>query len=287
MGKKYGIVSCGKIKENIKNVSIEGTEKIDFSCPASKRGIDMLLAKYNGLPFESELQIKTNNDLHVPVLPKPLAEAKIALVTDGGLVPAGNPDRLPPANSNVFFRYPISGKTKLDSSDYEISHQGYLHSHIQENPNRLVPVDALSFALDKHIIGSVSDWFYTTSGVMTPVNQCMHIGKSIAHSLVADHVDGVLLTSTCGTSTRCGALIAREIEHIGIPVVHITSLPQISLDNGVSRVLSGIDICHVLGNPKLSSIQEQHLRLNMVLEALRMLTQTPPDDDSLLNKTFT
>lgn len=279
MGKKYGIVSYEKLNQNINNISIEGMETIDYSRPASVRGIDMLLAKYKGQPFESEIRIHVKNELRVPVLSKSLNEAKIALVTDGGLVPAGNPDNLPSSNADCFFRYPATGS--LDSVKYEISHQGYLHQDVQENPNRLLPLDALQTALNRHIIGSISDWFYTTSGVMTSVEHSMQIGETIADALVKDNVDGVLLTSTCGTSTRCGALIARKIEYAGIPVTHITSLPQISLDNGVSRVLAGIHVCHVLGNPDLPKDQEDLMRLNLVLEALHMLAQTPPDDDSL------
>lgn len=59
---------------------------IDYSIPAAKRGIDMLLAKHAGRPFHTEVVMPNHEEIPVPVLTKPLSECKIGLVTDGGLV---------------------------------------------------------------------------------------------------------------------------------------------------------------------------------------------------------
>ena len=48
--------------------------------------------------------------------------------------------------------------------------------------------------------------------------------------VIKNKVDAVLITSACGTSTRCGAYIGIEIEKRGIPVVQITNLTRIAVD---------------------------------------------------------
>ena len=66
--------------------------------------------------------------------------------------------------------------------------------------------------LNKITIAEIFDFYYVTTGVMTSVENSQSYGKRIAASIDANQVDGVILTSTCGTSTRCGAYIACEIE---------------------------------------------------------------------------
>ena len=129
-------------------------------------------------------------------LKKPLSEAKVALVTDGGLVPKGNPDHMVPVNSVKFAVYPIAGKERLESKDYEVRHQGYDNSFVLEDPNRLVPVDAMRDLEHQKVFGKLADQFYTTAGVMTTLENGKKFGTQIAQLLQKDGVDAVLLTST-------------------------------------------------------------------------------------------
>ena len=103
----------------------------------------MLLAKYHKQNFETEVPAKPFQEILMPNLKKELAKARIALVTDGGLVPKGNPDNLNPTNSQKFCMYSLSGSEMLLSKDYEVSHQGYNTEYIEQDPNRLLPIDAL------------------------------------------------------------------------------------------------------------------------------------------------
>ena len=56
----------------------------------------MLLAKLKGLPFESEVPAPKFKTVAPPPAVPDISKATIALVTDGGLVPVGNPDKFYP-----------------------------------------------------------------------------------------------------------------------------------------------------------------------------------------------
>ena len=281
MPKQYNNITWDPaLHRNPSDVSV--TNNIDYSIPACTRGIDMLLAKFRNEPYQTELQFASPQDVHIPHLSKPLAKARIAFVTDGGLVPKGNPDNLPPVNSNKFCIYPFYGAEKLLSSDYEISHQGYDNKYTLEDPNRLIPLDAGIYAVKEGRIANIFDFFYSTAGVMTSVENSQKIGHKIAESIKENGIDGVILTSTCGTSTRCGAYIAREIELTGIPVVHVTNLVHISEWVGCSRILCGNAICHVFGNPKLSPDQEFEYRKQLFNRALDILTEDPQKNSCII-----
>lgn len=81
----------------------------------------------------------------------------------------------------------------------------------------------------------------------------------------------MIITSVCGTSTRCGANIGMELEKVGIPVVQITNLTKIAMDIGVRRIVKGNNVCHPLGAPKLSDKGEREYRRKIVLTALEEL----------------
>lgn len=169
---------------------------IDYSVPAPTRGINMLLAKYYGKPFKTEVIMPNHEEIPIPVLKKPLSECKIGLVTDGGLVPLGNPDNQVPTNSKAFKRYSIEGMNTLNPKDWEVSHQGYNNAFVLQDPNRLVPVDAMSKLAKEGIIGALDDVFYSTAGVMTPMDKCKKFGEGIAQALLADGCDAAIETST-------------------------------------------------------------------------------------------
>ena len=170
--------------------------EIDYTIPAAKRGVDMILHKFKKEPFKTEVIMPNHEQIPVPVLNKPLSECKIAVVTDGGLVPKGNPDKQVPTNSKAFKRYSIAGMDTLDPKDWEVSHQGYNNAFVLQDPNRLVPVDALRKLVKEGKIAALNDAFYSTAGVMTPMEKCKKFGEGIAECLRKDAVDAVIETST-------------------------------------------------------------------------------------------
>lgn len=169
---------------------------IDYSVPACKRALSILLAKYYNRNFRTEVVMPNHEDIPVPILNKPLSEAKIALVTDGGLVPKGNPDKMVPTNSKFYKSYIYGDADRLDAEDYEVSHQGYNNAFVLDDPNRLVPVDGLKALVKEGKVGSMLDRYYTTAGVMTPMEIGKKFGAGIAKELHEQNVDAVILTST-------------------------------------------------------------------------------------------
>lgn len=255
---------------------------IDYETPAPVRGINMLLAKYRGEKYQSEVQITVPTFNPAPRLKKKLLESKIAFVTDGGLVPKGNPDNLVPINADKFCIYSFGGKNSLSPNDYEISHQGYENQYVLEDPNRLIPLDAARMAEFAGQIRKISDIFFSTTGVMVSVENSKKMGRDIAVCVVENEIDGVFLTSTCGTSTRCGAYIACSIEQLGIPVVHVTNLVQISEGVGCSRILQGSNVSYLFGDPRLPPKRERIYRLALFEKGLELMLAEPKENSCLI-----
>ena len=240
---------------------------INYQKPAPERCLDMLLSKYRGEHYQTEVVMAKPQKSRLPVLRKKLSQASVMLITDGGLVPYGNPDRVPSVNAGGFYEYPIRGCATLERDKYEVTHQGYDNSFVKEDPNRLVPVDVMRDLEREGIVGKLYESFLTTVGVMVSTGKSVSLGREIAAYVRTLDVDAVIITSVCGTSTRCGANIGMELEKVGIPVVQITNLTKIAMDIGVQ----GNNVCHPLGAPKLSDKGEREYRRKIVLTALEEL----------------
>ncbi len=160
------------------------------------RAIEMLLAKTGGRAFETEL-VMPKFDRTPPAPPvKDMPKATISLVTTGGLVPKGNPDRLESTMATRFGKYTLAGLDDLDPSAYEGNHGGYSTAYVNEDPNRILPLDALRKMETQGRIRKVFDHFYTLAGCSTYYEAGAQMGKEIARELKAAGVDAVLVTST-------------------------------------------------------------------------------------------
>lgn len=162
----------------------------------AERVVDMLLSKLQGEPFVSEVARPMYDRVKPAPAIRDLGLARIALVTDGGLVPKGNPDKIEIRTATRFGRYDIRNVETLNPADYEVSHEGYDSVFIRQDPNRLVPVDALRDFEREGLIGKLHEAFYSTTGVACIVEVMRKLGEKIAKDLKAAGVSGVILTST-------------------------------------------------------------------------------------------
>lgn len=163
---------------------------------ASERAIRALLAKMKEEPFFTEIK-KPSFDQVPPAPPiKDLSKLTIALITEGGLFPKGNPDHIESHRATKYGRYSLEGLIRLDSERFESIHRGYDTTFVNEDPNRLVPVDILKEMEQEGLIGKLYSYFFATSGVGTFVENSSKIGKAIAEELKESGVTGVILTST-------------------------------------------------------------------------------------------
>ena len=162
----------------------------------AERVVTMLLKKLRGDPFESEVPCPNYDRVEPAPRINDIREATIALVTDGGLVPKGNPDNIEIRTATRFGKYAIHGVSTLNPQDYEVSHEGYNSVFVRQDPNRLVPVDVMRDLEKEKGIGKLHETFYSTTGVANIVETVRKMGQAMAKELKADGVSGVILTST-------------------------------------------------------------------------------------------
>lgn len=194
-----GEASEGAEKEGYYKRGIRHQVWLEDETPAAKRAIDMLLKKINGEAFQSELPIPDLEQVPIAEPVKQLSEAKIALVTSGGIVPVDNPDRIQSASATRWGRYDISVMDKLDnrsSGAFKTIHAGYDPAAADADPNVCVPLDALRAYEKEGKIGSIHDYFYTTVGTGTTEAEAARMAQEMIQYLKEDNVDAVILTST-------------------------------------------------------------------------------------------
>ena len=108
----------------------------------------------------------------------------------------GNPDRIEGSAATRWGAYSIEGQDQLDGKDYEISHGGYDPRFVQEDPDRLVPLDAVREMEQKGIIGKLHDEFLSTSGLANPLSNTRRMGREMVEKVKREGVEAVILTST-------------------------------------------------------------------------------------------
>lgn len=164
--------------------------------PAADRAIEMLIKKVRHEPFETELPIELPEHIE-PAAPTPsVAQAKIGLVTSGGLVPKGNPDRLSGGPSRAWFKYYIGNLTTMEAGKWESVHVGFYTGLTNKNPNYVLPLNVLRTLEDAGRIGSISPHFFSTSGRGTTVADSKRMGREIAGELKQAGVDAVVMVAT-------------------------------------------------------------------------------------------
>jgi glycine reductase len=163
---------------------------------AATRMIDMLIAKMDGEKFDSEMLPNAFAPVPMPARIKDMSKAKLMVITDGGLVPKGNPDKIEGTAATRWGAYNIAGSDELRSEDYEVSHGGYDTRFVQDDPDRLVPLDALRELEKSGVIGKLHEEFLSTCGRSNPLSNTRRLGREMVEKIKRDGVDAVILTST-------------------------------------------------------------------------------------------
>ncbi|MBM4260102.1 MAG: glycine/betaine/sarcosine/D-proline family reductase selenoprotein B [Deltaproteobacteria bacterium] len=184
-------------RPNLEGYLSRGVKRNEIAAkPPAERAVDMLLAKLRGAPFQSEIAAP-KFAANKPAAPlRDLKAATIALVTDGGLVIEGNPEKIEPGRPTRYTSIPIQGVESLAADRYDAVHSGYDTALANQDPNRLVPLDTLRELEREHAIAKVHEFIHSTGGAHAAVENATIIGQSIAEKLQAAGVTGVILTST-------------------------------------------------------------------------------------------
>ncbi len=160
----------------------------------AKRVVEMLVKKMNRQPYRTEIPLRKLSKVPAAPALKDPAKARIALITTGGLVPKGNPDKLKMLCSVAYGTYPIDAVT-FNSNNYESIHGGYDTTTVNENPNRLVPYEEATKLEKEGVIGELAQYFLATCGIGTNVAMSEKLGHQMALQLKKDGVQGVILSS--------------------------------------------------------------------------------------------
>ncbi|MCC7484395.1 MAG: glycine/betaine/sarcosine/D-proline family reductase selenoprotein B [Burkholderiales bacterium] len=163
---------------------------------ASARALDLLRKRLGGEAFSTEVPLPRYEVVPPPAPVADPARVRVALVTEGGLVPTGNPGRLEWVRASRWLKYGVAGKDRLEKGDYEVVHGGYDAAFTLDDPNRLVPLDAARELARGGEIGSLLDTYYVTCGNHGVLAEMAACSKAIAAELREQEVGAVLLVAT-------------------------------------------------------------------------------------------
>jgi glycine reductase complex component B subunit gamma len=162
----------------------------------SKRAVEMLVKKITGEKFVTEFKMPDFDRVepNAPILD--ITKCKVAIVTSGGIVPKGNPDRIESSSASKYGKYSIEGIDDLTPENSETAHGGHDPVYANADADRVIPVDILREFEREGKIGSLHNFYYSTTGNGTAVASARKFGTEIAADLIAAGVDAVILTST-------------------------------------------------------------------------------------------
>jgi glycine/betaine/sarcosine/D-proline reductase family selenoprotein B len=118
------------------------------------------------------------------------------LISTGGIVPKGNPNKLPSFNANKWAVCSIEGITDFKCGDWEQVHGGYDGSFANDDPDRVVPLDAAREFERAGIFGKLHNEYLYTVGNITSLDSAARFGKEIVQHMKKHSIDAAILTST-------------------------------------------------------------------------------------------
>jgi len=162
----------------------------------STRAVEMLLKKIKGEKFETEYPMPVFDNVAPNPAVKDMSNIKVALVTSGGIVPKGNPNRIESSSASKYGKYDVEGMCCFSSDNAETAHGGYDPVPANNDANRVLPLDVLRDMEKEKVIGSLHRYYYSTVGNGTSVANSKAFASQIAGELLSDGVKAVILTST-------------------------------------------------------------------------------------------
>lgn len=162
----------------------------------ARRAIDMLFRRLDGEEPQTEVPLRGFEQVPPANPLEDVKHAKIALVTGGGMVPKGNPDNLKQAFADAFAVYPLEGLEELPAGDFKGIHGGFDSTYVDEDPDRVVPLDVMRELEKEGAIGELLNEYYVLCGIGTNVAASKKLGSEIAEELKRKEVAAAIYTST-------------------------------------------------------------------------------------------
>ncbi len=166
--------------------------------PGAARAIDMLLAKYAGEKFDTEIAMEVWEKVEPAAPLSDAAAANLAVICTGGVVPWGNPDAFKTYRNTFWRKYNFAELKALEPGKWEAVHGGYNVTFMNRNPHYGMPLDALRGleAEGKIGRGKLYPAYYVIPGNQGSPSVMRRVGQEIAADLKKAGVDGVLLVAT-------------------------------------------------------------------------------------------
>lgn len=164
--------------------------------PAARRAVDLVLRRLAGDDEATEIPA-SGFDVVRPAGPiEDPASAVIALATEGGLVPAGNPDGIEAARATRWATYEVAGSDRLQPGEWESVDGGFSTVVVNEDPNRMIPLDEVRALEADGWVGEVHGHFLVTTGNGMPVAAARRFGVEWASHLHQIGCHAAILTAT-------------------------------------------------------------------------------------------
>ena len=166
---------------------------------AAYRGVQMLLKKMKGEPFQTECIVPVKDVVPCADPIEDLSKATIAIVSSGGIVPVGNPDRIQSASATRWGRYDTTGMDKLANraeNGFMTIHAGYDPAAADADPNRIIPLDAMRQYEEEGKFAKLHPYFYSTVGTGTTESEAARMAGEMIPYLREGGVDGIIFVST-------------------------------------------------------------------------------------------
>jgi glycine/betaine/sarcosine/D-proline reductase family selenoprotein B len=228
---------------------------------------------YKAIGYTTPYRWAHHIDAPFTPLQKPLAQARVAIVTTAAPYQPGKGDQGPGAayNGGAKFYQVYSGDTSRDH-DLRISHIGYDRVHTSaEDSGTWFPLPALRRAAAAGRIGAIAPRFHGA-----PTNRSHRVtietdAPEILRRLREDGADAAILVPNCPVCHQTSSLVARHLEANGIPTVVMGCAKDIVEHAAVARFLfSDFPLGNSAGKPHDVASQNQTLEL-----ALRVLESAP------------
>jgi betaine reductase len=163
---------------------------------AAERAVALMLARLAGDRERTEVPLPSFGSVTPSAPLEDPAHARIALLTEGAVVPMGNPDRLESARATRWLRYQLEGIDRLEEGVFQSVHGGFSTVAANADPHRLLPLDVARDLAREGRIGTLHDEYLTTAGNGTQVATARAFGVEWAAELRKAGVQAAILTAT-------------------------------------------------------------------------------------------
>ena len=163
---------------------------------AAQRAVDLVLARLAGDREATEIPLP-RFDKVTPAAPvEDLSTVVLALVTEGAVVPDGNPDALESARATKWLRYPLEDRDALPPGEWQSVHGGFSTQWANADPHRILPLDVARDLVREGRIGDLHPAYLVTAGNGTSVANAHRFGVEWAADLRHSGARAAILTST-------------------------------------------------------------------------------------------